>query len=263
VVEGFLHVTGDLGGLRLLHSTVVPGRSIVDGTPPSSLPSIVVEPAGATGSAVNTHFELQLASSVSGPIACPATVRGIWILDSIVDGLGGAALADAGGGRTASLTIERSTMLGTTSIHDLEASESIFAGAVDTARTQSGCVRFSFVPRGSRTPRRHRCQPDLAIRAQLDEALAAEPTLTSAQQDAIRAFVAGRLQPSFSAVEYGQPAYCQLRLSTPVELRTGAADGSEMGAYCQLKQPQRESNLRIRLDEYLPFGLDAGFIYVT
>jgi hypothetical protein len=262
-VEGFLHVTGDLGGLRLLHSTVVPGRSIVDGTPPSSLPSIVVEPVGATGSAVNTHFELQLASSVSGPIACPETARGIWILDSIVDGLGGAALADAGGGRTASLTIERSTMLGTTSIHDLEASESIFTGAVDTARTQSGCVRFSFVPRGSRTPRRHRCQPDLAIRAQLDEALAADPTLTSAEQDAIRAFVAGRLQPSFSAVEYGQPAYCQLRLSTPVELRTGAADGSEMGAYCQLKQPQRESNLRIRLDEYLPFGLDAGFIYVT
>ena len=36
-----------------------------------------------------------------------------------------------------------------------------------------------------------------------------------------------------------------------------------MGAYCQLKQPQRESNLRIRLDEYLPFGLEAGLIYVT
>ena len=36
-----------------------------------------------------------------------------------------------------------------------------------------------------------------------------------------------------------------------------------MGVYCHLKQPQRESNLRIRLDEYLPFGLDAGVIYVT
>ena len=31
-----------------------------------------------------------------------------------------------------------------------------------------------------------------------------------------------------------------------------------MGAYCHLKQPQRESNLRIRLDEYLPFGLEPG-----
>ena len=36
-----------------------------------------------------------------------------------------------------------------------------------------------------------------------------------------------------------------------------------MGVYCQLKQPQRESNLRIRLDEYLPFSLEAGLIYVT
>ena len=36
-----------------------------------------------------------------------------------------------------------------------------------------------------------------------------------------------------------------------------------MGAYCHLKQPQRAANLRLRLDEYLPFGLEAGIIYVT
>jgi hypothetical protein len=36
-----------------------------------------------------------------------------------------------------------------------------------------------------------------------------------------------------------------------------------MGAFSQLKQPQRESNLKIRLQEYLPFGLQAGIIYVT
>jgi hypothetical protein len=263
VVEGFLQVVGDLGGLRMLHSTLIPGRSIADETPPATAPSIVIAATGAAGAAVNTHLELQLASSISGPISCPETARGIWILDSIVDGLGGAVLADAAGGYSTSLTIERSTVLGTTSIHDLEASESIFAGAVDTARTQSGCVRFSFVPPGSRTPRRHRCQPDLATRAELDAALAADPTLTAAAQAAIRSFVAGWLVPSFGALEYGQPTYCQLRLSAPAEIRTGAADGSAMGVYCQLKEPQRESNLRIRLEEYLPFGLDAGFIYVT
>ena len=43
----------------------------------------------------------------------------------------------------------------------------------------------------------------------------------------------------------------------------GAEDGSEMGAFCVLKQAQRESNLRLRLDEYLPVGLEAGIIYVT
>ena len=124
-------------------------------------------------------------------------------------------------------------------------------------------MRFSFVPRGSRTPRRHRCQPDLGIRARLDAALADDPALPQAEQDAIRAFVAGWLVPSFATVAYGQPEYCQLRLTAPLEIRTGAEDGSEMGVYCQLKQPQRESNLRIRLDEYLPFGLEAGLIYVT
>ena len=30
-----------------------------------------------------------------------------------------------------------------------------------------------------------------------------------------------------------------------------------------LHQPQREVNLRLRLDEYLRFGLHAGFFYVT
>jgi hypothetical protein len=36
-----------------------------------------------------------------------------------------------------------------------------------------------------------------------------------------------------------------------------------MGAFCHLKQPQRESNLQIRLEEYLPFGLEAGLIDAT
>ena len=36
-----------------------------------------------------------------------------------------------------------------------------------------------------------------------------------------------------------------------------------MGAFCHLKQPQRESNLRLRLDEYLPFGLEAGILFAT
>jgi hypothetical protein len=36
-----------------------------------------------------------------------------------------------------------------------------------------------------------------------------------------------------------------------------------MGAFNHLMQPQREANLRLRLEEYLPFGLEAGLIYVT
>ena len=36
-----------------------------------------------------------------------------------------------------------------------------------------------------------------------------------------------------------------------------------MGVFHFLMQPQRETNLRVRLDEYLPFGLQAGLIFVT
>jgi hypothetical protein len=36
-----------------------------------------------------------------------------------------------------------------------------------------------------------------------------------------------------------------------------------MGAYHLLRQPFRETNLRVRLDEYLPFGLEPGIVHVT
>jgi hypothetical protein len=36
-----------------------------------------------------------------------------------------------------------------------------------------------------------------------------------------------------------------------------------MGAYEQLRQPQREANLRDALDEYLRLGLTAGLHYAN
>ena len=112
------------------------------------------------------------------------------------------------------------------------------------------------------TPRRYRCQPDLGIKLALRKAVEEDPGLTQAEKDAIRAFVAGWLKPTFVTTLYGRP-----RLPAVAVLSTRdphrAEDGSEMGVYCHLKQPQRENNLRIRLEEYLPFGLEAGLIYVT
>ena len=72
-----------------------------------------------------------------------------------------------------------------------------------------------------------------------------------------------RLQPVFSARQYGHPNYGQLAVNCPAELQTGAEDGSEMGAFSYLKQPQREANLRASLKEYLRFGLDADIFYMT
>ena len=69
--------------------------------------------------------------------------------------------------------------------------------------------------------------------------------------------------PRFTDTRYGRPAYAQLGLDCASEITKGAQDGSEMGAFSSLEQPQRETNLRVRLEEYLPFGLEPGLVYVT
>ena len=91
-------------------------------------------------------------------------------------------------------------------------------------------------PRTCLTPRRFQCQPD-----------AANPALL----------------PHFTSLRFGDSGYCQLRASTSRLIREGGEDGSEMGVTHALFQPQRETNLRIRLDEYLRFGLRAGLFYAT
>ncbi|MGB3300221.1 MAG: hypothetical protein WBA76_18315, partial [Phormidesmis sp.] len=72
-----------------------------------------------------------------------------------------------------------------------------------------------------------------------------------------------RLQPSFTASRYGPPGFGQLMRSAPKEILTGAEDGSEMGAFNYLRQPQREANLLTSLDEYLRFGMMANLFYLT
>ena len=101
-------------------------------------------------------------------------------------------------------------------------------------RRQVGCIRFSFVPPGSRTPRRFQCVGD-------------DPAH----------------RPFHTSLRYGDPGYMQLRRSTHRAVRTGASDESEMGVTHELYGPQRETNLRVRLDEYLRYGLEAGFFYAT
>ncbi len=159
-------------------------------------------------------------------------------------------------------TLVRTSVLGPVHVKEMRlASEVIFSDPAVAERRQAGCVRFSFVPSGSRLPRRFRCQPDLEIARQLTAA--GGEALPPAVQAALRQRVASWLKPSFTSTRYGHPAYGQLSLTCPLEIKTGAEDGLEMGAFSFLKQPQREANLRANLDEYLRFGLEAGIFYAT
>lgn len=269
LVEGGVHVRGDLGRLRLLHSTLVPGRALTpDGAPATTEPSVVVEGSDGTDE-LNADFELQAAFSILGPVLLPRHAETATVLDCVVDGLGGAAIGNSDGTLTygPSSHLERTTVLGTIAVKRIEASECIFVGLVRAEQLHEGCVRLSYVPPGSRVPRRFRCQPGLAVEQATERALADAGPLSEAETLALRARVRareeGRVVPSFVELRYGQPAYAQLRLRCASEITTGAEDGSEMGALCHLKQAQRETNLRIRLREYLPFGLVPGIIYVT
>lgn len=272
LLEGAIHVTGEMQHLRLLHTTLVPGRSLQEGgTPATTLPSVIVETVDGDGATINAAFRLQIAFSITGPLRLPAHANSVTLLDTIVDGLGGAAIAATNTNDQPGPpgTLERVTIFGRSYFRKLPlASEVIFTEPVTVDQRQEGCVRFSFVPHPSvtpptpLTPRRHRCQPDLEIATQIERAEKTGP-VTPVQKAAIIAQVRARVVPSFTSIHYGDPGYAQLHLSCPVEIRTGAEDGSEMGVFSHLKQPQRETNLRIRLEEYLPFGLDPGLIYVT
>lgn len=224
LIEGDVRVLlGHLGGLRLDHCTIVPGQGELK----------------VNGD--NSTLKLQLTRSICDEITVPEDIGSLRIEESIVHA---SIVAPA-----TNLSIEKSTVFGQTTAQQLEAGNSIFAGLVTIGRRQVGCVRFCSLAKDSKTPRRFRCQPDLAL----------EGIVQLSQQAAIRT----RLAPSFTSTHYGDPAYAQLSLACATEIRTGADDGSEMGAFNFLKQPQRETNLTSSLDEYLRFGLEAGLIFVT
>lgn len=235
LIEGEVRIRqGNLGECNLIHTTVLPGTDAL--TAPSSS---------------NPRLHVRLHRSICGSIRLAATVPYLTIEESIIDGDTGPDIIAPG----AEVSITRSTLFGadddltTPALGRLEASESIFMGRLHVERRQQGCVRFCSLPHQSRTPRRYRCQPDLALDGE-----------TSAT---VRTALRHRLRPDFTSTLYGHPGYAQLSRSCAVEIRTGAEDGSEMGVFSFLKQPQRESNLWAALEEYLPFGLEAGLFFVN
>jgi hypothetical protein len=72
-----------------------------------------------------------------------------------------------------------------------------------------------------------------------------------------------RVEPEFNSTRYGTPTYCQLADTCAEEITRGADDESEVGAFHDLYQPQRADNLRARLEEFTPAGMDAGIINAT
>jgi len=266
---GLVHVPAAANGLRRLtlrHCTLVPGWALqADGAPrrPDE-PALVVAAPG-----VEVHVDRCIVGGLR--IASGTTAH---LVGSIVDATDPRRVAYAGPdglGPGGAVAIEDCTIVGalTAATLDLVSNSILFAAPggllsppVRAVRRQEGCIRFSFAPVDSLGPRRYRCQPDLEIARRIEaiEARLGGP-LDEAARQAVRDGVALSLVPSFTSLRYGDPGYGQLRRATPVQIRTGADDEAEMGAFHRLYQPQRETNLRVRLDEYLRFGLEAGTFY--
>ena len=245
LISGYtLRVTGNLSRLSLRHCTIVPGLTLsIDGTPQHpSVPGLIIE-------AVNVQVEID--SCIIGSLQVVNDNTHVQITNSIVDATAETLVAYAAPNDElapgAPLHIENSTIIGKVHTSEMElASNSIFlaslaeqdtwlnlSAVVLSDRRQVGCVRFSYLPPASRVPRRYHCQP-----------------ATDAE--------AVRVRPQFTSLHYGDPGYCQLSQRCAIEIRQGAEDEAEMGVFHNLYQPQRETNLRVRLDEYLRFGLEAG-----
>jgi hypothetical protein len=258
-----INATGPLGELDIRHCTLVPGWSLTDRCAPHSPeePSLVLD---------RTTACVQIEHTILGTIQVigdevDTDPLPIHIADSILDATGDAIEALSAPDcrhAYAVLHAHRTTVIGEVHTHAVEIAEDcLFTGRMNVARRSVGCLRSSYVPPGSRTPRRYQCQPDLVREAVLD--LVERGVIPPDQAGEALTAEESRVRPRFTSVRYGTPAYGQLAAGCAPEIARGAADRSEQGAFHNLYQPQRTDNLRARLAEFTPAGTDAGIFFVT
>ena len=191
----------------------------------------VVADGSAAGSVVRVD------RSILGRLALSGRLSHLTVADSIVAaGASGEAVCGEGSAPGPATVVSRSTVFGRVRVDELSAQDAIFAGPVHVGQTDEGGMSHCYVAPGSRTPPRSACVP--------------EPEN-------------GPEHPSFTSTRYGAPGFAQLAAETPPSILAGACDGSEMGAFQRLQQPQRRNNLQAALDEFLPSWMQVVVTYMT
>ncbi len=256
VLEGLLITGGPvlvdnrLERLELRHCTLVPGLALrPDGSPRDPLvASLTVTDDALKAAALKA---LVLERCIVGAIRAPATAT-LQATACLIDATAPTLVALMGSEPASGsppvagpeLTLLGCTVIGRifTAAVDvisdcilLAAPGAGWAAPVRAARRQVGCVRFSWIPPGSRLPAPFHCLP---------KGEAPVPA-----------------RPVFTSLRYGNPAYGRLSRQTPDAILSGGTDDGEMGVFHHLWMPQRENNLRLRIAEYLRVGLSAGIFY--
>ena len=221
--------SGDLGALRLYNCTTGPtGPELKQ---------------GINCTAGNTRMSLVLDRCITAKVNLPHATGTIEVTRSII---GEDLTADTGGTGAnvmvlrvpqMDMTIAGTTLFGRATCRTIHAENSILTGIVEVEYRQTGCVRFCYVKASSTLPRRYRCVP-------------------LANDDP-------KPRPVFVSTRYQDPGFGQLNLCTPNAILEGAEDGMEMGVGYANRDPARRANMRDAVEEFAPFGLVPGFIYMT
>ncbi len=258
-----IRISGMIGRVTIRHCTLVPGWSIGSDCEPDSQGQPSIDLADTAADLVVEHsiigaIRVNENSVDTDPIA-------VTISDTVLDATSPQldVLCGPDGQHARVLaTIVRTTVLGQVCVAAIELGEDvIFTGAIGVTRQQTGCLRFCSVTPGSVTPRRYHCQPDLVVADVRRRFERRPPPPVDVGPATARERL--RVRPQFTSTRYGTPGYAQLALACAPEITQGAHDESEMGAFHDLFQPQRATNLRARLDQYTPAGFETGIVYVT
>ena len=259
LISGNISVLGGAAmSLKICHCTIDPGQEMdmdLDHIIPKA--SIIWEKSAANSA-------LSLERTICGRLMLGTDID-LRIIGCIIDALNDSLNAIEDGGQAVRASISDSTIIGRVDVREIDATNSIFTGIVRSKRRQSRCIRFCYLPIESEVPKRCSCQPDMAISHAIDEAARVQnvASISQAEHIEIEKKIKLWLKPIFTDLVCTRPGYGQLRGSCPLEICTGAEDGSEMGAFHDLQQPRREANLCERLRGHLRFGLEAGIFYVN
>lgn len=231
-IAGYLQVEGALAELNLDDCTLIPGRTVDRAGAPQQVgqASLIITAPNLT---------VRLTRCILGLIT-PRLDSTLTLDASILDA--GSPDDVACGGPVGQLSLRACTVIGRIWAQRLDrvtdsviwARGTLLIEPVRVERLQEGQVCFSYLPLAARAPARHHCLPDPAM----------------------------DFEPMFDSLRYGSPAYARLSRDNPPELLSGASDGSELGVFHDLYQPQREANLRAQLAQYVRAGLDADLVFV-
>jgi hypothetical protein len=245
-----VHLEGPLQRVEIRDCTLVPGWGLAGDCGPNRPAEPSLEVYACSGRVIVQRSIIGSIQVYADEVTADPT--SIELSDTIIDAT--SRTREAVGAPNwprahADVSFTNCTVIGEIATHAIPAAENtLFLGNVRVARRQIGCIRYSYVPPGSRTPRRYGCQPDLVDAA-------TDPGLVSAERN--------RVRPRLTSERYGKPGYGQLRRDAAVEIARGAADESEMGAFHDLFQPQRLANLTARLEQFTPAHNDAAVLIVN